>query len=118
LPGAVNVGANDLEAKLTSLIEHLAAFKPSEFPSAGSSKEDVKIAYVQHSNKVLVASGSQIKAFHSDSKPESHDWSSFSNYAREPEDMIALSLNTKDLNFCIANLQLSELEPCQMNVLG
>ena len=101
-----NVGASELEAKAASLAEYLArvAQEPSESPRTGSSTDDVKIAYVQHSNKVIVASGSQIKAFHSDFKPESHDWSSFSNYAREPEDMIALSLPAKHLIFCLANL--------------
>jgi hypothetical protein len=97
-------------------VESICATAPvSSSDPCSDSTSDTKIAYLSHSNKLLVANGPELKVF--DSSSGATDWSSFSNYAREPEDVIALSLPYGQLTFCLKNLSFAALGTAQSRVV-
>ena len=53
-----------------------------------------------------MASGAELKAFDGGN----NDWSSFSNYPREPLDTVALNVGLDDLKFLIKCLNLTKVE--------
>jgi len=55
---------------------------------------------------LIVASGAELKAFDSGSS----DWSSFSNYPREPMDTVALSIGLENLKFLVRSLNLTKID--------
>ena len=68
-----------------------------EAPAESSSQAQgtaVQIEYLKQSNKLLMASGSELKVFESNSTNQaSNDWSSFSNFPSLPQDKVALSIS-------------------------
>jgi len=47
---------------------------------------------LKQANKLLMASGSELKVFESNTTNQaSNDWTSFSNFARIPQDQVALA---------------------------
>jgi hypothetical protein len=53
--------------------------------SSQAQSNDVQIQYLKQSNKLLMATGSELKVFESNSSNQaSNDWSSFSNFPRLP----------------------------------
>ena len=53
-----------------------------------------------------MANGSELKVFESSHSNEvSNDWSSFSNFARVPEDTVTLRFSQDQLNYVVKNIE-------------